>query len=71
MLVQPSEVPVSQIDLDALNTHFDNWKRERLPKAPVDKAFERYSAEQILKDYELSDEEITSGACGGTKRCWG
>lgn len=57
---------MSQIDLDALNTNFTNWKLERLPNAPTDKAFERYCAEQILKDYELSDEEITSGACGGT-----
>jgi hypothetical protein len=66
MLVLPPEAPVSQIDLDALSTHFTNWKLERLPTAPTDKAFERYCAEQILKDYELSDEEITSGACGGT-----
>jgi len=57
---------VSQIDLDALNTHFANWKRERLPKSTSDKAFERFCAEQVLKDYELTDEEITSGACGGT-----
>jgi AIPR protein len=66
MLVLPQEAPVSQIDLEALTTHFTNWKLERLPTTPVDKAFERYCAEQILKDYELSDEEITSGACGGS-----
>lgn len=57
---------MSQIEQQALQTNFENWRKERVPNLPQDKAFERYCADLILKDYELSDIEISSGKCGGT-----
>jgi hypothetical protein len=57
---------LSQIDLQALDANFQTYCKERVPALPVDKAFERYCCENILKDYVLSDEEITSGSFGKT-----
>lgn len=40
-------------------------KNATAPQLAADKFFEIFSAEQILKDYGLSDEEIRSGIVGG------
>src|SRR5271166_2792789 len=57
--------PMSQLDIRALEANFQAWSAERVPGLPQDKAFERYSIEQILKDSELGDEEISSGIISG------
>ncbi|HYX31240.1 MAG TPA: AIPR family protein [Pyrinomonadaceae bacterium] len=57
---------MSDLDIRALEANFDGWKRERVPHLPNDKAFERYCAEHLLKNNDLSDEEIESGLLGGS-----
>jgi hypothetical protein len=57
---------MSDLDVRALEANFDGWKRERAPQLPNDKAFERYCVEQLLKNADLSDEEIESGLLGGS-----
>ena len=57
---------MSDLDVRALETNFETWKRERAPGLSNDKAFERYTVEQVLKDADLSDEEIESGLLGGS-----
>jgi hypothetical protein len=56
---------VSDHDIRALEANFDAWKTDRAPDLPDDKAFEVYAANQILKDYDLSDEDIEFGDLGG------
>jgi len=56
---------VSDLDIRALESNFESWKHERAPNLKLDKAFERFSTEQVLKDFELSDDEIQSGLIGG------
>ena len=65
-LIWAPEVPLSQIDLQALDANFQTYCKERVPSLTVSKAFERYCCENILKDYVLSDEEITCGSFGNT-----
>jgi hypothetical protein len=65
ILSHEGEFQMSDLDIRALETNFENWRRDRAPNLSQDKAFERYAAEQILKDAELSDEEIESGILGG------
>lgn len=60
------EYQMSDLDVRALEANFDVWKRERAPHLPNDKAFERYCAEHLLKNSDLSDEEIESGLLGGS-----
>jgi hypothetical protein len=57
---------MSDLDIRALEANFEGWKRERAPHLANDKAFERYCVEQILKDADLSDEEVDSGLLGGS-----
>src|SRR6266508_3182250 len=56
---------MSDWDLQALDANFANWRNERAPALPIDKAFERYAVEQVLKDQDLSDDEIEYGLIGG------
>src|SRR4051794_21269472 len=55
---------MSEHDIRALDANFDAWKHERAPDLTEDKAFEIYVTNQILKDYDLSDEDIDFGAFG-------
>ncbi len=55
---------MSEIDLRALETNFENWRSDRVPTLNPDRAFERYCIEQILKDYNLTDDEVSAGHCG-------
>src|SRR5436190_19800537 len=56
---------MSALDVQALETNFENWRKERVPHLAVADAFERYAVEHVLKDADLSDEEIDSGLFGG------
>ena len=57
---------MSAWDQQALIASFENWRKERAPKLAVDQAFELYAVEQVLKDDDLSDEELEFGLLGGT-----
>lgn len=56
---------MSELDRQALQTYFTNWKNDRAPNDDEGVAFERFTIEQILKDRDLSDEEIDIGHIGG------
>ncbi len=56
--------PMSQIDITALETNFKTWRQDRAPEEKDSDAFEIYSIEQVLKDADLSDEEINYGRLG-------
>ena len=56
---------MSELDVRALEANFEGWRKERTPQASQSDAFERYTIEQILKDADLSDEEIESGIISG------
>jgi len=56
---------MSEIDVKALETNFAKWRQDRAPEEKESDAFEVYSIEQILKDGDLSDDEINSGRLGG------
>jgi hypothetical protein len=57
---------MSDIDAHALETNFENWRLERDPDASKGVAFERYAIEAVVLNDDLSDEEIDSGAFGGS-----
>ena len=56
---------MSQLEIKALETHFEGFKQERYPGLPVSEAFERFATVQILKDEDLNDDEVESGILGG------
>lgn len=56
---------MSDLDLRALEANFQRWKADRMPDSPNGDAFERYAIETVLKDYDLSDDEIDSGHIAG------
>src|SRR5260370_15008366 len=56
---------MSAIDVKALESNFETWIQERAPTLPKSKAFEIYSIEQMLKDSDLSDDELRAGQFGG------
>jgi len=56
---------MSQWDIQALQGNFDNWRKERAPQLASDKAFERYVIEAIVRNLDLTDEEIEYGWIGG------
>jgi len=56
---------MSDIDVKALETNFQKWRQDRAPEEKESDAFEIYSIEQVLKDVDLSDDEIKSGLLGG------
>lgn len=56
---------MSDIDIRALEANFELWQRDRGSGLEPHEAFEFYSIEQILKDSELSDEEVRYGMFGG------
>ena len=58
-------ITVSDIDLKALETHFQNWKRDRAQQFTPSRAFERFAVDQVLKDLDPSDEELDAGDLGG------
>jgi hypothetical protein len=56
---------MSDIDVKALETNFQKWRQERAPEKKECDAFEIYTIEQVIKDADLSDDEIKSGLMGG------
>ena len=57
---------MSDIDKRALDANFQGWKQERAPDEDEGAAFEWYTIEQILKDFDLSDDDIEFGSIGGS-----
>lgn len=57
---------MSTNDQILLNEQLAQLKNERYPEASDDEFFTYFSAEQILKNYELSDEEILDGVVDGS-----
>lgn|GEM_PF-344577 len=55
---------MSSLEIKSLDANFELWRKDRAPSIEVSKAFERYSIEQILKDADLSDEQIEAGNFG-------
>src|SRR5262245_66286648 len=58
-------VSMSVWDVNGLETNFEGFKRDRFPTLSNSDAFERFCIRQILKDADLSGEEIESGILGG------
>jgi hypothetical protein len=56
---------MSKNDVDSVWIEFNNWKKDRADGLPsgID-PFEFFCAEQFLKDYNLSDDDILSGLVG-------
>lgn len=52
-------------EIIALDARLAQVRAERAPDSLEDKFFEIFAAEQILKDFDLTDEEIESGQVGG------
>jgi hypothetical protein len=55
---------MSEWDIQALQANFENWRKERAPQLLPDKAFERYVIEIVLRNLDLTDEEIEYGWIG-------
>lgn len=55
---------MSELDIRALDANFTGWRTERVPGLAVSKAFERYAVEQVLKDDELDDNDVSFGLLG-------
>lgn len=55
---------MSETDRTYLQRILDDSRADSRPEMPVDKYFEIFSAEQVLKKYELNDAEIESGIVG-------
>ncbi|HKP03023.1 MAG TPA: AIPR family protein [Chthoniobacterales bacterium] len=55
---------MSEIDRKALDVVFTLWRNERMPTEDEADAFERFANEQVLKNPDLSDDEIESGKLG-------
>jgi hypothetical protein len=53
---------LSTWDVQGLEANFEGWRKERAPDMGADKAFELYAVEQVLRDADLTDEEIDAGA---------
>lgn len=63
--VNPGGRTMSQLEIKALETHFEVFKGDRYPSLSPSEAFERFAIVQILKDEDLSEDEIESGILGG------
>lgn len=56
---------MSEIDRRTLQTNFEAWKKQRASEWKDGEAFERYAIELVLRDHDLSDDEIDQGKIGG------
>ena len=61
----PPKPPMSQWDIKGLETNFEGFRTDRYPALAVSDAFERFAIRQVLKDDDLSDDEIESGIFAG------
>jgi hypothetical protein len=55
---------VSAHEVKLFEANFNVWKADRGTGLTESKAFERYVIEQVLKDFDLSNDAIESGDCG-------
>mgnify|MGYP001550175742 FL=1 len=55
---------MSQLDLQALEANFQGWRDSRAPGIKESDAFELYAIEQVLKDADLTDEDLSFGQFG-------
>jgi hypothetical protein len=55
---------MSAHEVKLFEANFNVWKTERAAGLTESKAFERYVIEQVLKDFDLSNDAIESGDCG-------
>jgi hypothetical protein len=58
-------LPMSQWDIKGLETNFEGFRKDRYPSLSIADAFERFAIRQVLKDADLSDDEIESGIFAG------
>lgn len=56
---------MSQWEIRGLETNFEGFKRDRYPSLATSSAFERFAIRQVLKDEDLSSDEIEYGILGG------
>jgi hypothetical protein len=56
---------MSDLDIRAIEANFSGWMQERAPDLKKSEAFERYTIELILRDFDPSDDEIDAGWVGG------
>ena len=56
---------MSDFGTKALNANFQSWKQERMSQEEDSTAFELYAIGTILKDQDLSDDDIDFGHIGG------
>ena len=56
---------MSEWDIKGLETNFQGFHKDRYPALSPSDAFERFAVRQILKNADLSDDEIESGILGG------
>ena len=55
---------MSTHEVKLFEANFNVWKADRGTGLTESKAFERYVIEQVLKDFDLSNDAIESGDCG-------
>lgn len=56
---------MSNHEVQLFEANFNVWKTDFGAGLTDSKAFERYVVEQVLKDFDLSNDAIESGDCGG------
>lgn len=62
----PLETSMSNNDIIALQTHYDQWAAKRFPHPKKgDNPFEYYCIEQFARPFDLSDSQLQSGMVGG------
>lgn len=65
MAAPVEEGHMSHWDIKGLEVNFDGFRKDRYPSLLMSEAFERFAIRQILKDADLSDDEIESGIFAG------
>jgi hypothetical protein len=56
---------MSEHEVRLFEAKYAIWKSEHAEGLPASKAFERFVAEQVLKDFDLDNDEVISGELGG------
>jgi hypothetical protein len=56
---------MSHWDIKGLETTFEGFRKDRYPSLSMSEAFERFAIRQVLKDADLSDDELESGVIAG------
>jgi hypothetical protein len=56
---------MSDNELELLNQILEERQAQRTVHVPDDRSFELFANEQVLRDYDLSSDEIEAGAIGG------